>query len=51
LLRIGHLGDLNEPMLLGALGALEVAMRAGGVPHVAGGVDAAAQYLADTLAR
>ena len=50
LLRIGHLGDLNEPMLLGALGGLEVAMRAGGVPHVAGGVDAAAQYLADTLA-
>jgi len=49
LLRIGHLGDLNEPMLLGALGGLEVAMRASGVPHVGGGVDAAAQYLADTL--
>ena len=50
LLRIGHLGDLNEPMLLGALGGLEIAMRASGVPHVGGGVDAAAQYLADTLA-
>jgi alanine-glyoxylate transaminase/serine-glyoxylate transaminase/serine-pyruvate transaminase len=50
LLRIGHLGDLNEPMILGALGGLEVAMRASGVPHVAGGVDAAAQYLAETLA-
>ncbi len=49
LLRIGHLGDLNEPMLLGALGTLEVAMRASGVPHKGGGVDAAAQYLADTL--
>jgi alanine-glyoxylate transaminase/serine-glyoxylate transaminase/serine-pyruvate transaminase len=50
LLRIGHLGDLNEPMLLGALGGLEVAMRASAVPHAGGGVDAAAQYLADTLA-
>ncbi len=50
LLRIGHLGDLNEPMLLGALGGLEIAMRASGVPHVGGGVDAAAQYLAETLA-
>lgn len=48
-IRIGHLGDLNEPMLLGALGVLEVAMRATGVPHQGGGVDAAAQYLADTL--
>ena len=26
--RIGHLGDLNEPMLLGALGAVEMSLRA-----------------------
>jgi len=49
LLRIGHLGDLNEPMLLGALATLELAMRASDVPHTPGGVDAAAQYLAETL--
>ncbi len=49
LLRIGHLGDLNEPMILGALATLETAMRIQKVPHVAGGVDAAAQYLADTF--
>ncbi len=49
LLRIGHLGDLNEPMLLGALGALETAMRAQAVPHLPGGVDAASAYLAATL--
>ena len=44
--RIGHLGDLNEPMLLGALAAVEMALRIGGVPHGRGGVDAAMDYLA-----
>ena len=39
--RIGHLGDLNEPMLLGALATVELAMRAAGVPHQSGGVEAA----------
>ncbi len=32
-IRIGHLGDLNEPMLLGALGGLETAMTTLGMPH------------------
>ncbi len=50
LLRIGHLGDLNEPMILGALGALEAGMRLQGVPHVPGGVAAATAYLAEALA-
>ena len=44
-LRIGHLGDLNEPMLLGTLGALEIAMRTHNVPHGRGGVDAAIEAL------
>jgi alanine-glyoxylate transaminase/serine-glyoxylate transaminase/serine-pyruvate transaminase len=43
--RIGHLGDLNEPMLLGALGTLELAMKRACVPHRVGGVDAAIDYL------
>jgi alanine-glyoxylate transaminase/serine-glyoxylate transaminase/serine-pyruvate transaminase len=43
--RIGHLGDLNEPMLLGALGTVELAMKLAGIPHRAGGVDAAIDYL------
>jgi alanine-glyoxylate transaminase/serine-glyoxylate transaminase/serine-pyruvate transaminase len=43
--RIGHLGDLNEPMLLGALGTVELAMKLAGVPHRAGGVEAAIEYL------
>ena len=44
--RIGHLGDLNEPMVLGTLGAVEMALRIAGVPHSAGGVGAAMDYLA-----
>ncbi len=39
--RIGHLGDLNEPMVLGALAIMELAMRNAGLPHQSGGVDAA----------
>jgi len=46
--RIGHLGDLNEPMLLGALAAIEMALRIEGVPHTRGGVDAAMAFLAGT---
>ncbi len=45
--RIGHLGDLNEPMILGTLAAIEMAFRINNVPHAAGGVDAAMAYLAD----
>jgi alanine-glyoxylate transaminase/serine-glyoxylate transaminase/serine-pyruvate transaminase len=45
--RIGHLGDLNEPMLLGALAAVEMGMRIEGVPHGRGGVEAAMAFLAE----
>lgn len=45
-LRIGHLGDLNEPMVLGTLGALEMSLRLNGVPHGRGGVEAAMEWLA-----
>lgn len=44
--RIGHMGDLNEPMLLGCLATTELAMKASGVPFVKGGVDAAIEQLA-----
>ena len=43
--RIGHLGDLNEPMLLGCLATTELAMKTVGVPF-APGVDAAIKSLA-----
>ncbi len=44
--RIGHLGDLNEPMILGTLGAVEMSLRINDVPHGRGGVDAAMEFLA-----
>jgi alanine-glyoxylate transaminase / serine-glyoxylate transaminase / serine-pyruvate transaminase len=45
--RIGHLGDMNEPMMLGALAALELALKASGIPHQSGGVEAAMAVLSD----
>lgn len=44
--RIGHMGDLNEPMLLGALATTELAMKTAGVPFAPGGVEAAIEALA-----
>ncbi len=44
--RIGHLGDLNEPMILGTLGAIEMSLKVAGVPYGRGGVDAAMEWLA-----
>jgi len=43
--RIGHMGELNEPMLLGALGAIELALAEAGIPHARGGVAAAMDAL------
>ena len=48
--RIGHMGDLNEPMLLGSLAAIELALGEAGVPHSAGGVAAAMASLAQKTA-
>jgi alanine-glyoxylate transaminase / serine-glyoxylate transaminase / serine-pyruvate transaminase len=43
--RIGHLGDTNYAMLLGALAATEMGLALAGVPHRKGGVQAAMDYL------
>ena len=45
--RIGHMGDLNEPMMLGALATLELAFKTAKIPHNSGGVDAAIKALLD----
>ena len=45
--RIGHLGDVNEAMVLGALAGVEAAMHAQGIAFARGGVDAAVAALAD----
>jgi alanine-glyoxylate transaminase / serine-glyoxylate transaminase / serine-pyruvate transaminase len=46
--RIGHMGDLNEPMVLGAIAAVEMALDLTGVPHGKGAVSAAMEYLTET---
>jgi len=46
--RIGHLGDLNEPMILGTIASVEAALRVAKVPHGQGGTAAAIAYLAET---
>ena len=45
--RIGHMGDLNEPMILGTLATVELSMRVNNIPHGKGGVDAAVEWLAN----
>jgi alanine-glyoxylate transaminase / serine-glyoxylate transaminase / serine-pyruvate transaminase len=46
--RIGHLGDINDLTLLGALSGCEMGLELAGVPHCRGGVSAAMTYLAAT---
>jgi alanine-glyoxylate transaminase/serine-glyoxylate transaminase/serine-pyruvate transaminase len=43
--RIGHLGECNELTLLGALTGVEMGLSVAGIPHRAGGVDAAMKLL------
>ena len=43
--RIGHLGDINDGYLMGALAATEMALALAGVPHKKGGVQAAMDYI------
>lgn len=43
--RIGHLGDFNDLMLMGTLSGVEMGLRKGGVPHRAGGTQAAIDVL------
>jgi alanine-glyoxylate transaminase/serine-glyoxylate transaminase/serine-pyruvate transaminase len=44
--RIGHLGDFGDLQLRGTLGGVEMGLRAAGIPHKEGGVQAAMGYLA-----
>jgi alanine-glyoxylate transaminase/serine-glyoxylate transaminase/serine-pyruvate transaminase len=43
--RIGHLGHFNDLMLMGTLAGVEMGLKVAGVPHQAGGVDAAMAVL------
>jgi alanine-glyoxylate transaminase/serine-glyoxylate transaminase/serine-pyruvate transaminase len=44
--RIGHMGHVNEPMIIGALAGVEATLSICDIPHEAGGVDAAVRFLA-----
>jgi alanine-glyoxylate transaminase / serine-glyoxylate transaminase / serine-pyruvate transaminase len=44
--RIGHLGDFHDLMVTGTLSGVEIGLKARGIPHRSGGVEAAMSYLA-----
>ena len=44
--RIGHLGDLNELMLMGALAGIDMGLQASEIRHERGGLPAATAFLA-----
>jgi len=43
--RIGHMGHMNPPMLLGALATIDTAFKALGLAHGGGAVERAAESL------
>ena len=49
--RIGHLGHFNDLMLAGTLSGVEMGLQLAGVPHRPGGVQAALESLAGSVAR
>ena len=47
--RIAHMGHVNAPMVLGTLGVVEMALKALGIPHRSGGVQAAIDWLGKSV--
>jgi alanine-glyoxylate transaminase/serine-glyoxylate transaminase/serine-pyruvate transaminase len=47
--RIAHMGHVNAPMILGTLGVVEVGLHALDIPHGRGGVEAAIDWLGETV--
>ncbi|HMS60731.1 MAG TPA: hypothetical protein PKD63_00505, partial [Solirubrobacteraceae bacterium] len=46
--RIGHLGDTNDLTIIATIAGCEMGLALAGVPHKAGGVQAAMDYLRST---
>lgn len=44
--RLGHMGHVNAQMVMGALGSIEAGLKAVGIAHGPGGLDAAAEVIA-----
>ena len=47
--RIAHMGHVNAPMVLGTLAVIELGLAALGIAHGTGGVQAAIEYLSETV--
>jgi len=47
--RIAHMGHVNAPMILGTLGVIEVGLNALDIPHGKGGLEAAVEWLGETV--
>lgn len=45
--RIGHMGHLSPPMILGTLATIDAGLKAKGIPHGDGALDAACRVIAD----
>ena len=48
-LRIAHMGHVNAPMMLGALGVIEMGLIALSIPHGSGGAQKAIEYLGENV--
>lgn len=47
--RIAHMGHINAPMILGALGVVEIGLKALQIPHGKSGTDAAITHLGESV--
>src|SRR6202161_485539 len=47
--RIAHMGHVNAPMILGTLGVIEVGLQALHIPHGKGGLEAAVEWLGESV--
>src|ERR1700678_295188 len=47
--RIAHMGHVNAPMILGTLGVIEVGLHALHIPHGKGGLEAAVEWLGESV--
>jgi alanine-glyoxylate transaminase/serine-glyoxylate transaminase/serine-pyruvate transaminase len=47
--RIAHMGHINAPMILGTLGGVEIGLNALAIPHGKGGVQAAIDWLGQSV--
>jgi alanine-glyoxylate transaminase / serine-glyoxylate transaminase / serine-pyruvate transaminase len=47
--RIAHMGHVNAPMMLGTIAVIEMGLRALGIAHGQGGIQAATEYLSERV--